>query len=234
MAYLPQQVGQDPITKALGYLSRQIDQLKKHTFNTTISSSITGVATSANQTNGEQKTQIVDSNGNSITLSSGEPRFLTCEYTRPSNTNTRPAYGSINETVAVIKELLSPTNQQSANLNGGGGNVINGSLASNNTSDVGRQFGLLFLREDISPIIADNSVQTLLYANQLKRLNVVYVTLEAQAAGSDMCIGRFNLPFEYVCKADSKALKVLIFDVTGGTTASGSKYMVTVNVQVNK
>ena len=34
MAYLPQQVGQDPITKALGYLSRQIDQLKKFTFNT--------------------------------------------------------------------------------------------------------------------------------------------------------------------------------------------------------
>ena len=38
MAYLPQQVGQDPITKALGYLSRQIDQLKKFT-NTTISGS---------------------------------------------------------------------------------------------------------------------------------------------------------------------------------------------------
>lgn len=174
-----------------------------------------------------------DRDGNYI-YNATEPRTLSCEYTRPSNTNTRPAYGAINETVAVIKELLSPTNQQSANLNGGGGNVINGSLASNNTSDVGRQFGLLFLREDISPIIADNSVQTLLYANQLKRLNVVYVTLEAQAAGSDMCIGRFNLPFEYVCKADSKALKVLIFDVTGGTTASGSKYMVTVNVQVNK
>lgn len=259
MAYLPQQVGQDPITKALGYLSRQIDQLKKFTFNTTISESITGVATSANQTNGSQKTQvvsaggtnidfatatkqtdgtqktqIVDSSGNSLTLSSGEPRFLTVEYTRPSNTNVRPAYGAINETVSIIKELLSPTSQQAANLNGGGGIVINGSIASNNTSDVGRQFGLLFLRDDISPIIADNSVQTILYANQLKRLMVVYVTMEAQAAGSDMVVGRFNLPFEYVCKSDSKALKVLIFDVTGGTTASGSKYMVSVNVQVQK
>ena len=259
MSYSPQQVGQDPITKALGYLSRQIDQLKKYTFNTTISGSITGVATSDNQTNGSQKTQvvstgganidfatatkqtdgtqktqIVDPSGNSLTLSSGEPRFLTVEYTRPTNTNIRPAYGAINETVAVIKELVSPTSQQAANLNGGGGIVINGSIVSNNTLDVGRQFGIIFLREDISPIIADNTVQTILYANQGKRIMVVYATMEAQSAGSDMVIGRFNLPFEYQCKADSKALKALIFDVTGGTTASGSKYMVTVNVQVQK
>ena len=258
MAYLPQHVGQDPITKALGYLSRQIDQLKKFT-NTTISGSITGVATSDNQTNGSQKTQvvsaegtnidfatatkqsdgtqktqIVDSSGNSLTLSSGEPRFLTVEYTRPSNTTTRPAFGAINETSPVIKELLSPTNQQAANLNGGGGVVINGSIVSNNTSDVGRQFGIIFLREDISPIIADNTVQTMLYTNQGKCIMVVYATMEAQSAGSDVVIGRFNLPFEYQCKADSKALKALLFDVTGGTTASGSKYMVTVNVQVQK
>ena len=259
MAYLPQQVGQDPITKALGYLSRQIDQLKKYTFNTTISGSITGVATSANQTNGSQKTQVVsaggtnidfatatkqtdgsqktqlvDASGNQITLASGEPRILSCEYTRPTNTTARPANGAINETVSVIKELISADAKQAANLNGGGGVVINGSIVSNNTSDAGRQFGIIFLREDIRPIIADNAVQTMLYANQGKRIMVVYATMEAQSAGSDVVIGRFNLPFEYQCKADSKALKALLFDVTGGTTASGSKYMVSINVQVQK
>ena len=180
------------------------------------------------------KVVLSDENGNYITYLNNEPRMLSCEYTRPANTTTRPAYGAINETVSVIKELLAADSKQAANLVGGGGVVINGSIVSNNTSDVGRQFGIIFLREDISPIIADNSVQTILYANQGKRIMVVYATMEAQSAGSDMVIGRFNLPFEYQCKADSKALKALIFDVTGGTTASGSKYMVTVNVQVQK
>ena len=179
-------------------------------------------------------TQLVDSSGNVVTPSSSEPRTLYCEYTRPANTTARPANGAINETVSVIKELLDSTGKHASNINGGGGVVINGSIVSNNTSDVGRQFGIIFLREDISPIIADNAVQTILYANQGKRIMVVYATMEAQSAGSDMVIGRFNLPFEYQCKADSKALKVLIFDVTGGTTVSGSKYMVTVNVQVQK
>lgn len=174
-----------------------------------------------------------DGDGNYI-YNATEPRTLSCEYTRPSNTTTRPVNGAINETVSVIKELLAADSKQAANLDGGGGVVINGSIVSNNTSDVGRQFGIIFLREDISPIIADNSVQTILYANQGKRIMVVYVTMEAQSAGSDMVIGRFNLPFEYQCKADSKALKALLFDVTGGTTVSGSKYMVTVNVQVQK
>lgn len=181
-----------------------------------------------------QSTSIVDSSGNPVTLSSGEPRTLFCEYTRPANTTIRPANGAINETVSVIKELLSPTGQQACNLNGGGGIIINGSLASNNTADVGRQFGIIFLREDITPIIADNAVQTMLYTNQGKRIMIVYATMETQPSGSDCVIGRFNLPFEYTCKSDSKALKALIFDVTGGTTASGSKYMVTINVQVNK
>ena len=181
-----------------------------------------------------QKIQLTDQNGNSITQSSCEPRILSCEYTRPTNTATRPAYGAINETVSVIKELLAADSKQAANLVGGGGVVINGSIVSNNTSDVGRQFGIIFLREDISPIIADNAVQTMLYANQGKRIMVVYATMEAQSANSDVVIGRFNLPFEYQCKADSKALKALLFDVTGGTTVSGSKYMVTVNVQVQK
>lgn len=178
--------------------------------------------------------RLLDASGNTITMASGEPRILSCEYTRPANTNARPANGAINETVSIIKELLSADSKQAANLNGGGGVVINGSIVSNNTSDVGRQFGIIFLREDISPIIADNAVQTILYANQGKRIMVVYATMEAQSAGSDMVIGRFNLPFEYQCKADSKALKALIFDVTGGTTASGSKYMVNINVQVQK
>ena len=148
---------------------------------------------------GSQKTQLVDSSGNQITLSSGEPRVLSCEYTRPSNTNVRPANGAINETVSVIKELLDSTGKQAANLNGGGGTIVNISLASNNTADVGRQFAIIFLREDISPIIADNAVQTILYANQSKRAWVVYVTMEAQPAGSDCVMGRYNLPFQYVC-----------------------------------
>ena len=181
-----------------------------------------------------QSTSIVDSSGNPVTLSSGEPRTLFCEYTRPANTTIRPANGAINETVSVIKELLSTDAKQSANLNGGGGIIVNGSLTSNNTSDVGRQFGIIFLREDISPIIADNSVQTLLYSDYSKRVWTVYTTLEAQPAGSDCVIGRFSLPFEYTCKSDSKALKALIFDVTGGTTVSGSKYTISVNTQVSK
>lgn len=209
-------IGQDPQSGWLWYILRQLEKL-------------TGVVTGGNQ-----KTQLVDASGNQITLSSGEPRTLTLEYVRPSNTNARPANGAINETVSVIKEFLSLDNKQAANLNGGGGVIINGWLTSNNTADVGRQFGIIFLREDISPIIADNAVQTILYANDNKRAAIVYVTLEAQSAGSDTVIGRFNLPFEYQCKSDSKALKALIFDVTGGTTASGSKYKITINEQVQK
>lgn len=185
-------------------------------------------------TAGVQLVQIVDPSENVLLPSSSEPRILSCEYTRPTNTTARPANGAINETASVIKELLSADSKQAANLNGGGGVVINGSIVSNNTSDAGRQFGIIFLREDISPIIADNAVQTMLYANQGKRIMVVYATMEAQSAGSDVVIGRFNLPFEYQCKSDSKALKALLFDVTGGTTASGSKYMVSINVQVQK
>lgn len=212
MAIPSMPTGQDPQSKWLWYILKELDRLSSIT-----QSSVGGLTNT----------------GSALALS-GEPRLLSCEYTRPSNTTARPAFGAVNETVSVIKELLDPTGKQAANVNGGGGLIINGSLASNNLSDAGRQFGIIFLREDIAPIIADNAVQTILYANLSKRAWVVYTVLESQAGGSDCVMGRFNLPFEYVCKSDSKALKALIFDVTGGTTASGSKYMVSINVQVQK
>jgi hypothetical protein len=134
----------------------------------------------------------------------------------------------------VIKELVDSIGRKAANLNGGGGLAINGSLTSNNTTDVGRQFGIIILNDDVSTIVIDNSTQTINYSDSDRRVSIQYVTMQAMPAGSDCVIGKFDLPFEYTCKEGSKSLKVLLFDVTGGTTAASSKYKVKLNVQVQK
>ena len=192
-----------------------------------------GTTNTSSLTDGTQVTRLIDASANAV-YPSGEPRTLTCEYVRPANSSARIANGAVNETSPVIRELVDSIGRKAANLNGGGGLAINGSLTSNNTSDVGRQFGIIILNDDVSTIVIDNSTQTINYSDSDKRVSVQYVTMTAQPPGSDCVIGRFDLPFEYTCKEGSKSLKALLFDVTGGTTAASSKYKVKLNVQVQK
>lgn len=249
MAYLPQQVGQDPITKALGYLSRQIDQLKKFTFNTTISGSITGVATSDNQTNGSQKTQVVSAGGTNIDFATatkqtdgtqktqlvdasgnalptnGTPQRTEVEVIRPSDIFGYSIGDAINSSTSspVAFEL---TNMSTAA--GGGGFITKLKVETNITAMANASLRIYFFRDTPANITADNVAMTLSYANSSKRSFYIDVVLDSLVAGSDSIFGQtLDLSTEYACLATS--MYFTIQTNSAFTPTSGGKIKVIVS-----
>ena len=224
MAYLPQQVGQDPITKALGFLSRQIDNLKKTTFSTTIVGSSGSFATSANQTNGEQKTQVVDASGNALPIN-GTPIRIEVEITRPADTTAYTTGDSINTstTTPIAFELANMSTAA-----GGGGFITKLKVETNITAMANASLRIYFFRDIPSGITADNVPMTIAYANSSKRSFYIDVVLDSLVAGSDSVFGQtLDLSTEYACLATS--MYFTIQTNTAFTPTSGGKIKVIVS-----
>ena len=249
MAYLPQQVGQDPITKALGFLSRQIDNLKKTTFSTTIVGSSGSFATSDNQTNGDQKTQVVTSGGINVDFATatkqsngsqktqlvdavgnalptnGTPTRTEVEITRPSDIIAYTSGDSIN-TSTSLPIAFELTNMSTAA--GGGGFITKLKVETNITAMANATLRLYFFRDTPSGITADNVPMTIAYANSSKRSFYIDVVLDSLVAGSDSVFGQtLDLSTEYACLATSMFFTVQTNSAF--TPTSGGKIKVIVS-----
>ena len=214
-----QQIGSDPISKAIGYLSRQIEKLQKSTLSTTIVGSSGSLATSDNQTNGTQKTQVVDSAGN-VLLPSGIPSKIIVEVTRPNDT---PGAYSVGD--AINSSIASPVAFEFANASivaGGGGFLGLLKLESNITALASGTLRLWFFNETPTSIVGDHVAYVNNYANSSKRCFYVDVTFDPLLAGSDTVFGETLPLFNEYVTSTSTSIYCLIQTLSSFTpTASG-------------
>ena len=235
MTSLPQQVGQDPITKALGYLSRQIDQLKKFTFNTTISGSITGVATSDNQTSGSQKTQVVSAGGTNIDFATATKqtdgiqkaqwidsalvekgdiiRTFKVTITLPNNTNPYSAGDVITDATGALSQLTNV-----AKAAGYGVTIVGVRVQTTDPSGLaGKNLRWHIFNDSITPI-ADNAAFAINNVNTDKREGTITVTM---GTGTLSKVGQAN--YENISlNPVSRNIYLVLEHVDGGTPSAVS------------
>lgn len=221
-----QQIGSDPISKAIGYLSRQIEKLQKSTLSTTIVGSSGSLATSDNQTNGSQKTQIVDSLGN-VLLTSGTPAKLMVEITRPADTPGAYSAGDAVNTSTSVPTIITFAN--AAIANGGGGFLYLLKAESNMTALAGQTLRYWFYNDTPSGMVGDHVAFVNSYANASKRCFYIDLTFDP-LAGSDTVFGQVKLSDEYITKAAGKDLYGLIQTLTSWTPTSGGKITTSLSV----
>ena len=156
---------------------------------------------------------------------SGLPKRLSTEITRPADTTAYTAGDSINETVAVAKELTG-----AAINNGGGGILMDIMLESDDVTNMAGKTVTVWLYNGTFTPIADNSPFTNTYANKDLRILSFQATFSSPVSGSTSCIAEVQVGKEYVCGAGSTSLFLALQHNTGGNSASGKKINVVLRV----
>ena len=173
------------------------------------------------------KTQIVDTNGNPIKTLSTYIRS-SVEITRPNTTPTYTAGDSINETVAVIKELTNVTTAV-----GGGGVIMDCMIETDDVTNFAGKSVMLWIYRTAPIAIADDAVFTTLYANKDKRVMSIPVTFTTPATGSDSCVGEASVIKEFVCDPASTSLYCALQYTTGGAAAASKHFNIVLRTIVS-
>jgi len=150
------------------------------------------------------------------------------EITRPNTTPTYAAGDSINETVAVIKELTNVTTAV-----GGGGVIMDCMIECNDVTNFVGKTVTLWLYKSAPTAIADDAAFTNLYANKDKRVMSIPVTFSTPATGSDSCVGEASVIKEFVCDPASTSLHCALQYTTGGAAAASKHFNIAIRTIVS-
>ena len=127
-----------------------------------------------NQTNGNQKTQIVDSSG--ITAET-IPDVFALTITRPANTTPYTAGDVVGDVSAALDKFVNV-----AKANGYAVIITNVRIQTNDTGFAGKAMNLNFYNDTVDPI-ADNNPFVMADANASKRRGSIQVTFGTGAYG---------------------------------------------------
>lgn len=127
-----------------------------------------------NQTNGNQKTQVVDSAGVSASII---PDVFSVTITRPANQTPYSAGDVIGDVSGTLSKFLNV-----AKAAGYGVIITNVRMQTNDTGFAGKQMRLNFYNDTVTPI-ADNEPFAMSDANASKRRGYIPVTFETGTYG---------------------------------------------------
>lgn len=165
-----------------------------------------------NQTNGNQKTQIVDSAG---ILTVPQYRVFALTITRPANTMAYAAGDVIGDVGAALDKFVNV-----AKAAGYGVVITNIRLQTNDTGLAGKVINLHFYSDTVNPI-ADNAAFTLSDANAPKRRGMIQCTFGTGALGRVAQAQFENLIVQPV----GRDIPVILETVTGFTPSANSTWI---------
>ena len=167
-----------------------------------ISGSVTesnSAAILAKQSNGTQKTQVVDANGVNEFMA-GKPLRSAATMTRPSNTDNyaqNDAVGTSTSAPAATEFTLM------SRSSGGGGILMDLVVETDAVQFAGCTLRLWLFNAAPEGIQNDNAAYVNSWANRTKRIGYVDVTFDPLLGASDTIIGKASPAMEYNCAATS-------------------------------
>ena len=176
------------------------------------------VSTSIKQSDGSQKTQVVNATGDAISPNATYLRS-SVEITRPNTTPTYSAGDSINETSPVIKELTNVTTSA-----GGGGVIMDCVIKCDDVTNMSGKSVMLYLYNVAPTPIADDSAFTELYADKGKDPIAIPVTFNTPTTGSTSCTAEVSVIKSFVCATGSTSLYCALQYTTGGLVAASKHF----------
>lgn len=126
----------------------------------------------------------------------------TASFTRPSNTTAYAAEDAVNDNTSTPHILAFASSENSPKI--GQDIIIKTLKVSTNNATVTNGSFRLYICKDTQTITADNTAQTLLYADRANRVGYIDFTLTSGGTGSD-CGEAFvtdaNIPFKLTTTA---------------------------------
>lgn len=170
-------------------------------------------STVENQTNGSQKTQVVDTSGN-IVYPSGKSACIQTRLTRPNDVIQYSANDAVNSSV-VAPVSLNLSNMSLAN--GKGGYLMEIEATTNMLNLADGTIRLWFYKVEPSGLVGDNLPSVNDDDNTTKGRHYIDVKFNSLLTGSSVLIAQQSPMWNFVCDAASKDMKLRLQALTAFT-----------------